>query len=56
MRGSESDVAREARLSQHVKGAKVVVVGGGLAGYSAAIEAARCVRSRMSRRQVWRIN
>jgi succinate dehydrogenase/fumarate reductase flavoprotein subunit len=34
-------MAREARLKQHEPGARVVVVGGGLAGFSAAIEAAK---------------
>lgn len=43
IRGAESESARETRMAQHVKGARVVVVGGGLAGYSAAIEAATYV-------------
>lgn len=40
VRGSEGDVARDVRLSQH-EPARVVVVGGGLAGFSAAIEAVK---------------
>lgn len=40
LRGSESEVAREIRMSQHDT-ARVVVIGGGLAGFAAAIEAAR---------------
>ena len=40
VRGQESEVARETRMAQH-EPAKVVVVGGGLAGFAAAIEAAR---------------
>lgn len=40
VRGSEDETAQEIRLSQH-KPARVIVVGGGLAGFSAAIEAAK---------------
>lgn len=42
LRGSESEVAREIRMAQH-EPAKVVVIGGGLAGFAATIEAAKYV-------------
>lgn len=42
LRGSEAEVAREVRMAQHDQ-ARVVVIGGGLAGFAAAIEAARWV-------------
>ena len=44
LRGSETEVAREIRLAQH-EPATVLVVGGGLAGFSAAIEAAKYVQA-----------
>eukprot|EP00624_Nannochloropsis_granulata_P002102 evm.model.NODE_20417_length_10763_cov_21.298616.2 len=40
VRGSEDETAKEIRLSEH-KPAQVIVVGGGLAGFSALIEAAK---------------
>jgi len=40
VRGTEDETAREIRFSQH-EPARVIVVGGGLAGFSAAIEAAK---------------
>jgi hypothetical protein len=44
LRGSEAEIAREIRWAQH-EPARVVVIGGGLAGFAAAIEAAKCVVS-----------